>query len=66
MIDVNNLPKYVKHKHGWIAEHIGLSVDGLRLCFIGRNDIIEWPIEYFDPITEQEYQAAKEQQDNEC
>ena len=55
MIHINNLPEYVKHKYGWIAQHIGLSIDGTRLFFIGRNDVIEWPIEYFEPATEQEY-----------
>jgi hypothetical protein len=64
MIDINNLPKYVKHRHGWIAEHIGLSIDRTCLVFIGRNDTIEWPIKYFEPATEAEYIEAQKEATN--
>lgn len=62
--EATELPKYVKHKHGWIDEHIGMNQAGDCLVFIGRNDTIEWQFSFLQPATKEQYDAYINQKED--
>lgn len=53
----DEMPLYVKHKHGWIDKHIGVNHSGDCFTFIGRNETIDWKFDWFQPATEADYNA---------